>query len=112
MPFTWHTRTHESPSMPSLSPPASSPTPSAPLISSLISYPILGYLDDLILVPLGIYLVLKLIPDEVMTECRAKARALSSQKRPTNLLAAIVIVAIWLTLAALSLYFIIRVMRD
>ena len=32
--------------------------------------PVLGYLDDLILVPLGIYLVLKLIPDEVMSECR------------------------------------------
>jgi uncharacterized membrane protein YkvA (DUF1232 family) len=30
--------------------------------------PILGYLDDLILVPLGIYLVIKMIPDEVMAE--------------------------------------------
>ncbi len=74
--------------------------------------PILGYLDDLILVPLGIYLVLKLIPDDVMTECRAKALAMSGQKQPANRLAAIVIIAIWLTLAALSLYVIIRVMRD
>ena len=74
--------------------------------------PVLGYLDDLILVPLGIYLVLKLIPDEVMSECRAKALAMSGQQRPTNYLAAIVIVAIWLTLAALCLYAIIRVMSD
>lgn len=74
--------------------------------------PVLGYLDDLILVPLGIYLVLKLIPDEVMTECRARALAMSGQKRPTNLLAATVIISIWITLAALSLYFIIRATRD
>ena len=74
--------------------------------------PVLGYLDDLILVPLGIYLVLKLIPEEVMSECRAKVLAMSSQQRPTNRLAAIVIVAIWLVLAALSVYFIIHVMRD
>ncbi len=74
--------------------------------------PILGYLDDLILVPLGIYLVLKLIPDEVMSECRQRAKALADEKRPTNHLAAIVIVAIWLVLAALSVYFIIHVMRD
>ena len=74
--------------------------------------PVLGYLDDLILVPLGIYLVLKLIPDDVMTECRARARAMSSQQRPTNRLAVIVIIAIWIVLAALSVYFIIHVMRD
>ncbi|TAK05428.1 DUF1232 domain-containing protein, partial [bacterium] len=74
--------------------------------------PILGYLDDLILVPLGIYFVLKLIPDDVMSECRAKALAMSSQQRPTNRLAAVVIIAIWIILAALSVYFIIHVMRD
>ncbi len=74
--------------------------------------PVLGYLDDLILVPLGIYLVLKMIPDEVMSECRAKALAMSDRNRPTNRLAAVVIVAIWLTLAGVSLYLIIRVMRD
>jgi uncharacterized membrane protein YkvA (DUF1232 family) len=35
--------------------------------------PVLGLLDDLILLPLGIYLVIKMIPPEVMAECRAKA---------------------------------------
>jgi uncharacterized membrane protein YkvA (DUF1232 family) len=35
--------------------------------------PVLGYVDDLIIVPLGIWLVLALIPDEVMTACRARA---------------------------------------
>lgn len=74
--------------------------------------PILGYLDDLLLVPLGIYFVLKLIPDEVMTECREIAQATLSQPRPTNWIAAAIIIAIWIVLAALSLYFIIRVMSD
>jgi len=35
--------------------------------------PVLGYLDDLVLIPLGVYLALKMIPAEVMAECRVKA---------------------------------------
>src|SRR5918999_619753 len=35
--------------------------------------PILGYLDDLLLLPLGIYLALKMIPEPVLAECRQKA---------------------------------------
>src|SRR5882672_9853477 len=35
--------------------------------------PVLGYLDDLILVPLGVWLALRMIPAPVMAECRAKA---------------------------------------
>lgn len=58
--------------------------------------PILGYLDDVILVPLGIWLVLKLIPPSVMAECRTKAEAAKSQGKPTNWIAAGVIVALWL----------------
>lgn len=69
--------------------------------------PVLGYLDDLLLVPLGIYFVLKLIPNEVMTECRAKALAISGQQRPTNRLAAVVIIVIWIFVVALSVYFLI-----
>ncbi len=36
--------------------------------------PVLGYLDDLLLVPLGIALTLKMIPEDVMDECREKAQ--------------------------------------
>ena len=74
--------------------------------------PVLGYLDDLILVPLGIYFVLKLIPDDVMSECREKARALSGEKRPTNYLAATVIIAIWIGLAVLTMWLLLRVITD
>lgn len=59
--------------------------------------PVLGYLDDLILVPFGIYLVVKMIPDEVMTECREKARAATIDNR-RGWIAAAVIAAIWVVL--------------
>jgi uncharacterized membrane protein YkvA (DUF1232 family) len=63
--------------------------------------PILGYLDDLILIPLGLALALKMIPPAVMAECRAQAAA--SQTKPTSWVAAGVIVAIWLFLAAVAI---------
>jgi uncharacterized membrane protein YkvA (DUF1232 family) len=71
--------------------------------------PILGYLDDLILVPLGIALVLRMIPREVMVECQAKSRTLMEQGKPVNRIAAIVIIAIWLLLALLLIRFLIGV---
>lgn len=64
--------------------------------------PILGYLDDLILVPLGIILVIKMIPPDVLAECREKAEAAISHGKPTSKIAAIVIVGIWLLLGVLA----------
>jgi uncharacterized membrane protein YkvA (DUF1232 family) len=55
--------------------------------------PVLGYVDDLIIVPLGIWLVLSLIPEDVMAECRAIADKAAT--RPQSGLAAMMIVAIW-----------------
>jgi uncharacterized membrane protein YkvA (DUF1232 family) len=60
--------------------------------------PVLGYADDLVIVPLGIWLVVSLIPNEVMTECRAKADA--AEQRPRSTVAAIAIIAIWMGAAA------------
>src|SRR5262245_14909160 len=65
--------------------------------------PVLGYLDDVILVPLGILAVVKLIPPEVWAESRAAA-ALAAD-RPVSRTAAIVIVAIWLASIALTGWF-------
>jgi uncharacterized membrane protein YkvA (DUF1232 family) len=73
--------------------------------------PVLGYLDDLILIPLGIALLLKFIPSEVMAECREKAAAVMTSGKPTNWVAAAVIVVIWIGLAALSILLVIRAMR-
>jgi uncharacterized membrane protein YkvA (DUF1232 family) len=61
--------------------------------------PILGYVDDLIIVPLGIWLVLSLIPEEVMTACRARADA--AVTGPHGKIAATVIIAIWIVGAAM-----------
>jgi uncharacterized membrane protein YkvA (DUF1232 family) len=60
--------------------------------------PVLGYLDDLLLLPLGVWLVVQMIPADVLADCRERARAAS--ERPTSRVAAAVIVALWLTLAA------------
>lgn len=60
--------------------------------------PILGYLDDFILIPLGVALAIKLIPPIVMEEARAKSKELST--KPRNWLAALVILAIWLAILA------------
>ncbi len=57
--------------------------------------PVLGYLDDLVLVPLGVALVLRLLPAEVLADCRAKARARLEKSHPQNWLAATVIVLVW-----------------
>lgn len=61
--------------------------------------PVLGYLDDLILIPLGIAAVLRTIPPEVMAECREKAAIAMAGGKPKNWIAAGIIVAIWILLA-------------
>ena len=73
--------------------------------------PVLGYLDDLILVPLGIALAVRLIPPTVLAECRARAAAPGGY-RPTNWVAAGVIIAIWLILAALAAAIVVRMFRS
>jgi len=73
--------------------------------------PVLGYLDDLVLIPLGITLALKMIPPVVLAECRAKAHIVMAQGKPVNRVAAGVIIAIWLLLAALGIGLIVRVVR-
>jgi len=73
--------------------------------------PVLGYVDDLILVPIGIALALKMIPPAVLADCRIKARATMAGKRPTNWFAASTIVAIWLLLALLAIFLISRVIK-
>jgi uncharacterized membrane protein YkvA (DUF1232 family) len=62
--------------------------------------PVLGYLDDAVIVPLGLLAVVKLIPAEVMAESRASATALA--ERPASRTAATVIVLIWIASIALT----------
>lgn len=67
--------------------------------------PVVGYLDDLVIVPAGLLLVIKLIPPEMMAEHRETARVAALERKP-NWLAAIVILGIWLWLLVLAIRFV------
>jgi uncharacterized membrane protein YkvA (DUF1232 family) len=58
--------------------------------------PVVGYLDDLIVVPAGIVLLIKIIPRDILEECRAKAQYDFLKKKPKNWIAAFIIILIWL----------------
>lgn len=63
--------------------------------------PVLGYLDDLILIPMGIALAIKLLPHSVLAECRVRANETIQNGIPVSRVAGAVIVVIWLVSAAL-----------
>ena len=60
--------------------------------------PVLGYLDELILLPICIHIILKMVPDPVLIECRADAKNWIAQNKPTprSITAAVVIVLLWM----------------
>ena len=72
--------------------------------------PILGYLDDLILVPFGIWLVVSLIPEQAMAEYRARASEVM-QRPHDGKIAAIAIIAIWIAGATLMCWWFLRRVR-
>lgn len=62
--------------------------------------PVLGLLDDLVLLPLGLALVVKLTPPPIIEAARERARG--AEARPSSLVAAVAIALLWLALAALA----------
>ena len=68
--------------------------------------PVLGYLDDVLLLPLGIWLVVRLLPVPVLQESRAKADAVL--ERPRSMAAAGVVVALWVVGAGLVGYWLLQ----
>jgi len=73
--------------------------------------PVLGYVDDLILVPLGIILALKMIPTQVLRESREEAKAVLADGEHLGQTATLVIVLLWLLLAAIGIALIVRFLR-
>ena len=65
--------------------------------------PVAGYLDDLIIIPAGIALLIKMIPRDVLEECRAKAQSDLLNRKSKNWVAAAIIVFIWLLVIYLAL---------
>lgn len=66
--------------------------------------PVLGYLDDLILLPLGIGFMIKLIPKEVLEECRREAEEKYEGKRPDNWIWGTIIIMIWIVVIGLLIF--------
>lgn len=70
--------------------------------------PVLGYLDDLILIPLGVKIALSMIPENIIVENREKAREIIALGKPVNWISAGVIAAIWLFLTLAAVHFMAR----
>ena len=66
--------------------------------------PVLGYLDDLLVLPLLVWVALRLIPKDVMVECRNQARNMWLDGKPKNWKFAIPIVILWVLIAALVIH--------
>jgi uncharacterized membrane protein YkvA (DUF1232 family) len=62
--------------------------------------PVLGYLDELVLLPIGVLLAVKMIPAEILAEHRERARL--AVQRPTSRVGAAIIVTVWLVAATIA----------
>lgn len=71
--------------------------------------PVLGQLDDLIIVPIGISLALKMMPKEVLDEYREKAKSEFSCSRPKRWIGVAIIALIWLLIVYLFLRFVLHI---
>lgn len=74
--------------------------------------PVLGYLDDLVIVPLGIALAVRLIPKEVMEAARAQAADPARKGKPASRWGAALVVAIWLAAAAATAWVLWRALEN
>jgi uncharacterized membrane protein YkvA (DUF1232 family) len=68
--------------------------------------PVIGLVDDLILIPIALALAIRFIPDEVLADCRSRAGEIA--ERRTSRIAAAVIIGFWIALAALGAYLLVR----
>jgi uncharacterized membrane protein YkvA (DUF1232 family) len=66
--------------------------------------PGVGLLDEMVVVPIGVWMAAKVIPQEVMEECQEKAREVAEGEKPVSRVAAAVVVTIWLACLALAAY--------
>ncbi len=71
--------------------------------------PGVGLLDEMVVVPIGVLIAAKMIPPDVLAECREKAREVERGEKPVSRVTAVVVVAIWLLCVALAVYLALRV---
>lgn len=70
--------------------------------------PVLGFLDDVILLPALIWISFRLIPRQVIESCREEAKEVFAKGRPKNYRAGTVIIAIWLILITMIIWRLVR----
>ena len=70
--------------------------------------PILGYLDDLVLIPIGVLIAVRMIPPEVMADARVKAEEVIRLGKPVSWIGAVIIGVIWIALAILAVWLLAR----
>jgi len=66
--------------------------------------PGVGLLDEMVVVPIGILIAAKMIPRDILEECREKAREVAQDEKLVSRGAAVVVVAIWLMCGALAVF--------
>ena len=71
--------------------------------------PVVGLLDEMVVVPIGVLLAAKMIPPRVMEESREKAREVAEGEKPVSRVAAVVVVALWLLCVALAVFLAVRI---
>ena len=70
--------------------------------------PVLGYIDDIIIVPLGVMLALKMLPISVIEDCTIKAEELIQNERPKNWIAGSIIIVVWLLILMWSCFIVFK----
>jgi len=71
--------------------------------------PVLGLLDELMVVPIGVIIARKMIPEDVFEECREKAREFAEGEKSVSRVAAVVVVAVWMLCVVLAVLLALRV---
>ncbi len=71
--------------------------------------PVVGLLDEMVVVSIGVALAAKLVPPDVLAECREKARGVAEGEKPVSRVAAVIVVAVWLLCVTLAIFLAMRV---
>lgn len=67
--------------------------------------PVIGFLDDVLLVPLGVLLTLKLTPAALLADCRQQAATMATQRSPSSRVGLVAVIFIWLAALVAAAYF-------
>ena len=73
--------------------------------------PVLGYVDDMIIIPVGIVIALRMIPPEVLTDSRKKAHDIAGEGKGLGRVAAAVMIVLWISFALLVIIFFFRLLK-